>query len=480
MNKKYSIVLFALFLVLACGKNSGNSGGTPVTPPVTGPSDIDYWITTGDQSALLQKQTASLKFGTTANQNATIVIDTTKTYQSIDGYGFCLTDGSAYVLMNMLNQANRTALLKELFGNDDNSIAVSYLRVSIGASDLSAQPYSYDDVPYGQTDMTLTNFNVNANQSDVIAVLKEILAISPTIKILGSPWSAPVWMKTINNSVGGSLKPEYYTVYANYLVKYIQAMKANGITIDAITPQNEPLHDGNNPSMYMAATDEANFVKTALGPAFKAAGLTTKIIVWDHNCDNPGYPITILSDKDAYPFIDGSAFHLYNGDVSALSTVHNAFPNKNLYFTEQWTGANETFSGNLKWHTKNVIIGTMRNWSRNALEWNLASDAGYSPHTAGGCDQCKGALTINNNQTVKRNESYYIIAHASKFVTPSSVRVATDNQGTLYNAAFQRPDGKKVLIVENDDASTQTFNIKFNGKWVTTSLAGGAVGTYVF
>ena len=181
-------------------------------------------------------------------------------------------------------------------------------------------------------------------------------------------------MKDNNSSIGGSLQTQYYDVYAKYFVKYIQQMKAEGITIDAVTPQNEPLNPGNNPSLVMTAAEQTNFIKNNLGPAFQAAGLTTKIITYDHNCDQPDYPIAVLSDPAANAFVNGSAFHLYAGDISALTTVHDAFPDKAVYFTEQYTSSTGDFGGDLKWHLKNVIIGSMRNWSRTALEWNLAND----------------------------------------------------------------------------------------------------------
>jgi glucosylceramidase len=285
-------------------------------------------------------------------------------------------------------------------------------------------------------------------------------------------------MKDNGSSIGGSLQTQYYNAYALYFVKYIQQMQANGITINAITPQNEPLNPGNNPSMVMTAQQEDDFIKSNLGPAFQVAGVSTKIILYDHNCDRPDYPMDILNDATAKQFVDGSAFHLYAGDISALSTVHDAYPDKNVYFTEQWTGSNESFDGDLKWHEKNVIIGTMRNWGKIALEWNLASDASYNPHTPGGCTQCKGAITVNG--TVSRNVSYYILAHASKFVPPGSVRIGSNVTANLYNVAFKTPSGKKVLIVENDDAAASTFNIRFNGQWITTSLPSGAVATYTW
>ena len=434
------------------------------------------WLTRGDQSALLQKQTDILSFGTTANSFPNIDIDSTTAYQSVDGFGYTLTGSSAYLIRRM-GTAESAALLNELFGS--NGIGVSYIRISIGASDLSPAVFSYNDMPTGQTDPTLSNFSLANDTVDLIPVLKQVLQINPNIKIMGSPWSAPVWMKSNGSTIGGSLQPQYYAAYAQYFVKYIQQMQARGVPVHTVTVQNEPEHGGNNPSMVMTAAQQADFVKNHLGPAFQTAGITTRIIVWDHNCDNPNYPITIMNDAAAKAFVDGSAFHLYAGDISALSTVRAAHPDKNLYFTEQWTGANGSFNGDLVWHIKNVIIGSMRNWSRNALEWNLANDPSFGPHTPGGCSECKGAVTISGS-AFSRNVSYYIIAHASKFVPSGSVRISSNLAANLPNVAFKTPAGKKVLIVLNESGTGQGFNIRYKGKWVFTSLAAGAVGTYVW
>jgi glucosylceramidase len=468
------LLLGLLSLQSNCSKDKGSNPGNNNPPPVG--ASLSSWTTNGDKSQLLQKQNDQ-NFGTVSNSYSTIEVDTTQTFQTVDGFGYALTGGSAYVI-NKLSSTDRSSLLQELFGTGSNSNAVSYLRISIGASDLNASVFSYDDMPSGQTDVNLTQFSLSQDTVDLIPVLKQILAVNPNIKILGSPWSPPVWMKNNGSSVGGGLLPQYYDAYAHYFVKYIQQMQAKGITINAITPQNEPLYGGNNPSMVMTADQQASFIKNNLGPAFQSAGITTKIIVYDHNCDKPDYPITVLNDAAARAFVDGSAFHLYAGDISALTTVHNAYPDKNLYFTEQWTGANASFDGDLRWHVKNVIIGTIRNWGKVALEWNLASDPNYSPHTSGGCTECKGAVTIGN--TITRNVSYYIVAHASRFVPPGSVRIASNIPGNLYNVAFRTPAGKKVLIVVNDGTVSTNFNIRFNGQWVTTGLAVGSVGTYVW
>jgi glucosylceramidase len=446
------------------------------TPSVAAPkSDIDFWLTQSDQSALLQKQAIPLVFGQDKNNFSSIVVDTTQVFQTIDGFGFTLTGGSAWVI-NRMNSVEKAQLLQELFS--PQQMGISYLRISIGASDLSEMPYTYNDMPDGQRDVELNNFSLNPDKKDVIPLLKEILRINPTIKILATPWSPPVWMKDTNSFIGGSLRPQYYKTYAQYFVKYIQQMKAEGIDIEAMTPQNEPLHPGNNPSLLMLAEQQLDFIKNHLGPAFQTAQISTKIIIYDHNCDRPDYPISILNDPSVKPYIWGSAFHLYAGDISALSKVHDAHPDKHLYFTEQYTGTDGNFGGDLNWHLKNVIIGSMRNWSKTAFEWNLANDPQFGPHTPGGCTTCKGALTIGT--TVTRNVAYYIIAHASKFVPFGSIRIGSNLLGNIQNVAFQTPAGKKVLIVENSGNTPETFNIQFNGKWASTTLSGGGVATYVW
>jgi glucosylceramidase len=438
----------------------------------------DLWLTNPDGSARFEKQKARLVFGSAKSQNPTIAIDPNTTYQTVDGFGYTLTGGSAMHIVRM-DSISRGILLKDLFTTDGASIGVSYLRVSIGASDLNDRVFSYDDLPPGQIDPEMNKFSLAPDHADVIPVLKAILKIAPDIKIMGSPWSPPVWMKTNHNSIGGSLRPEFHGAYAKYLVKYIQGMNAEGIRIDAITVQNEPLHPGNNPSLLMQAKEQAEFIKNHLGPAFKAAKLDTRIIVYDHNCDRPDYPISILNDAEARQFVDGSAFHLYAGKIGAMSAVHDAHPDKNLYFTEQWIGAPGHLGGDLAWHTRELTIGATRNWSRTVLEWNLAADPRHQPHTPGGCTRCLGAVTIDGN-TVTRNPAYYIIAHASKFVRPGSIRIASNELQSLPNVAFKTPEGRKVLIVLNDDQSPQTFSIRDGDRFATSTLPAGAVGTYVW
>jgi len=482
MKKIVTVLGLSALLLIQYNCSSSDNGGTPAEPGTPqnptnpGVNEVEFYKTTIDQASKLTLQSAVLDFSTVANEYNTIEVSDATTYQTVDGFGYTLTGGSVQVI-NTLSASKKQELLNDLFSA--SGIGVSYLRISIGASDLNDNPFTYDDMPTGQTDTALNNFSV-APDAPVIQMLKDILAINPNIKIVATPWSAPLWMKNNNSFVGGSLQAQYYDEYAHYFVKYIQAMQSEGINITAVTPQNEPLNPYNNPSMVMQATEQANFIANNLGPAFQAAGITTKIIVYDHNCDVPSYPTSILSNSAASQYVDGSAFHLYAGDINVLSSVHNSFPNKNIYFTEQYTSAGGDFGGDLKWHLKNVVIGSMRNWSKNALEWNLAANGAQDPHTEGGCSDCKGAITVTTSSSYTKNVAYFIIAHASKFVPAGSVRIASNVVANLNNVAFKRPDGKIVLIVENDNTAALTFNIKHNGEWVATKLEGGAVGTYVW
>ncbi len=436
--------------------------------------EVAVWLTNPDKSALFERQKEVLRFTGGGAQGPTIDVDDRRRYQQIDGFGYALTGGSAQHLIRMESTA-RAAILRELFGTEGNGIGVSYLRLSIGASDLNDHVFSYDDLPPGETDPQMAGFTLGQDRLDVIPVMKQILAINPAIRVLGSPWSAPAWMKTNEAVKGGQLKPEFYDAYARYFVRYIAAMHAEGIRIDAITIQNEPLNEKNTPSMKMLAPEQAEFIKNHLGPAFHRAGIATKIILYDHNCDVPEYALSILGDPAAAKYVDGSGFHLYGGKIEAMSQVHHAFPGKNLYFTEQMV-----IGSNITNPVQRLIIGATRNWSRNVLLWNLAADPKNQPHTDnGGCTMCQGAITIDGN-AVTRNAAYYTLAHASKLVRPGSVRIESSGPESLPNVAFSTPGGRKVLIVVNRGPAAQEFRIAWRGKAAAASLQPGAVATYTW
>jgi glucosylceramidase len=438
------------------------------------------WLTTPDRANLIAPQASSPHFSSEGGQLPVLTVDDVQHFQTMDGFGFAVTGGSAQLLMRM-GAAQRTALLKELFTTDGDGIGVSYLRVSIGASDMNERVYSYDDLPPGETDVAMAKFNLGPDRADVIPVLKEILAIRPGIKILGSPWSPPEWMKTNDDVKGGELRPEYYGAFAKYFVKYIEAMRAEGIAIDAITVENEPLNPKNTPSMVMFAQEQDTFIAKDLGPAFEKAGIRTKILLYDHNPDVPSYPLSILGDPAASKYVDGTAFHLYGGDASVLTQVHDAYPKKNLYMTEQSVTARRGEGPlGIAEPVRRVMIGATRNWSRNVLLWNLAADPQNGPHTNnGGCTGCSGAITLDGDSATK-NVAFYVLEHFSQFVPPGSVRVASSEMEQLASVAFLTPEGKVVLVASNTGNFAKSFAVKYRGKFFQTALPAESVGTYVW
>lgn len=441
--------------------------------------NASMWLTTADRQTPLAPSEVPLANHGATQPGQVITVDPKHTFQTMDGFGFALTGGSAQLLMRM-DAEKRAAILREVFSPAQDGIGVSYIRLSIGASDMNDHVFSYDDLPEGQTDQTMAHFSVDPDRADVIPVMKQILAINPTIKILASPWSAPLWMKTTGLAQGGVLKPEDFPAYALYLTKYVQAMQAEGIRITTLTIQNEPLNEKNTPSMLMLGEEQDVFVRENLGPAFRTAGLRTGIVLYDHNLDHPLYVLDILRDKAAAQYVDGSAWHLYGGKVDAMTQVHDAFPNKNIYFTEQSTTERNGSTTPIAAPVARVMIGVSRNWSRNILLWNLAADPENGPHTDnGGCAGCRGALTISGND-VSRLLAFYTMAHVSKFVPAQSVRIGSNTSETLPNVAFRTPEGKTVLVVSNPTDKAQSFAIREGSRVWNSSLDRGAAATYVW
>lgn len=471
-------VFFLLLLLLGCGKEEKENQITPGPDiPVIDTPNVLLYLTSPDKSLLLQKVENAI-FPLDQGITTTIQVNMGNTFQEIDGFGFALTGGSSQHISAMGDQA-KNQLLEELFGKQGGQIGISLLRISLGGSDLDSEAYSYNDLPAGSTDIGQEQFSILREQATLIPLLKQIQQINPDLRIMASPWSAPAWMKDNGSTVGGSLKREYFDSYALYLLKYFLDMEASGITIDYLTIQNEPLHAGNNPSMYMTAEDQRDFIKNSLGPLFAANEISTKLVVYDHNADRTDYPILILNDSLARQYVDGSAFHLYAGNIAALSTVKVLHPDKSIYFTEQWYGANGNFQEDLKWHIREVVIGSIRNWSKSVIEWNLSSNPSLEPHTPGGCSECLGAITIAGDQ-VERNAGYYVIGHVSKWVEPGSVRLFSTYTNDLPNVAFLTPSQKVVLLVLNNSDAKRSFNVSQDSIQFSHTLDPGDVSTYIW
>ena len=433
-----------------------------------------------------------------------IIVDGRQTYQEMLGFGFSLTGGSAELLMKM-DASARSRILSELFGQDPGQMDISVVRLTVGASDMNSFVFSYDDMPQGKTDWDLEHFSLSQDLKDVVPVMQEILSIHPDIWVMASPWSAPAWMKEEYDVRGPKLRRECYDVYARYLARYIVEMGKKGIRIDALTIQNEPLNSRNTPSMPWSPEDQKVFIRDCLGPQFEKQGIGTDILLFDHNCDRPDYPLSILEDPKAASYAAGSAFHHYMGDLSAMTHLHEFRPDKDIYFTEQMVvdRSGGPVTRQIAPSVKRMLIDIPRNWSRTSILWNLAADPEANPHTGnGGCPFCFGAVTLDGN-TVTRNLAYYVVAHASAAVPAGSLRIHStdpsdpagflfedeqapgamrymryDRAGVLPNVAFRTPDGRVVLIVANTSSSAQRVKIQYDGRFATVTLPSGAVGTY--
>ena len=476
------LYLITAFVFLSCAGDDDPDNSPLPTNAVTGNANV--WLTMGDQSLLLSPQKPISITTVKSTSLPVITIDSTQLMQEIEGFGAALTGSSAYLMNKKLSAADRNALLNDLF-DLESGIGISYLRMSIGASDFSPVAYTYDDVPSDETDFNLDHFSIAKDEEDVVPVFKEILKIAPDIKILGSSWSPPAWMKTNGNLKGGSLKTEAHDVYARYFVKYLKAYGQHGISIDAVTVQNEPLYNAAPyPCMKMTAEEQLNFIKDHVGPLFQAEGIETKIIIYDHNWDNTNYPISILNDAGASKYVAGSAFHAYGGDVGAMSIVHNAHPDKGLYFTEIGGGDWATdFSVNLQWNMNDIFIGTTKNWSKNVLLWNLALDQDSGPNNSGD-EITRGVVTIHNTSgVVTKNVEYYAIGHMSKFVRPGAFRIessASTYISQLNFVAFMNADGGKVVVLANSGTETKAVTLKHGERQFDYSIPAKAVATVVW
>lgn len=491
MNKK--ITGYSLpGLLLACGWLAGCGGGssamaatptpTPAAPSASGPA-VTAWVTTADRSRLLQRETG-LAFSADAALPTTIDLDATTRYQTMAGFGASMTDASAFLIQNKMSAPQRSALLAELFGRGPTGVGFDFMRLTLGASDFSRSHYTFDDMPVGQTDMALAQFSIEPNRADLLPVLKAALAVNPGLQIMASPWSAPAWMKEGDSLIKGTLKPAMYGVFSEYLMRYVEAFKAEGVPLFALTVQNEPHFEPDDyPGMRLDPAARAALLGQALGPLMAARAPKLKLFDWDHNWDVPSSPLTVLADPVARPFVTGVAWHCYAGDVAVQATVREAYPDKEVWFTEcsggEWAPRwNET----LPWLMHNLIIGSTRNWAKGVLMWNLALDENHGPHL-GGCKDCRGIVTIDSKTgEVSRNVEYYAFAHASKFVRAGAQRIAsTAAVDGLESVAFRNADdGSIALIVSNGSAVTRRFSVRSGTQTFAYDLPRESVGSFTW
>ena len=464
------------------------------------------WVTTPDGQYRMSNL-GQVPFHIGGSKSLTITVDPSRSYQTMDGFGASITDSSAHVLYSLQGKV-RDAAMSDLF-SPTHGDGLSVLRQPMGASDFVAGGfYTYNDLAPGQTDYGMRHFSIGHDQPQILPLLRQALRLNPAIKVIATPWSPPAWMKTNQSLIGGRLidDPRVYDAYARYFVDYVQAYRHAGVPIYAVTVQNEP--QNRNPSGYpgmdLPVAQEAKLIN-ALGPALQAAGLDTKILGYDHNwSEHPGdiastppgetpeteYAADLLTSS-AGRWLAGTAFHCYSGDQTRQTALHDAFPDKGVWFTE-CSGSHgptdppaQVFSDTLKWHARNLVLGVTRNWGMTVVNWNLALDPSGGPHN-GGCDTCSGVITVGPGQTVTRNAEYYTLGHLARFVKPGAVRIASTSFGTtgwngqIMDAAFRNPDGSTALVVHNENDAPRRFAVAQGESSFDYTLPGGALATFTW
>jgi glucosylceramidase len=429
-------------------------------------TSASVWLTTADQSNKLTQQ-AAVTFGS-GGSGSVITVNPNTTYQTIVGFGGSMTDAAAY---NIFNSPSRNTIMSNLFGS--TGIGLSFLRQPIGTADFSRAFYSLDD---GSSDPSLSRFSISKDQAYIIPILQQAKSLDPQLTFMASPWSAPGWMKTSGNMVGGSLSGGDEAVFAQYLTKFVQAYQGQGIPITYLSVANEPQYSpAAYPGMLMSASQESTIVND-LGPDLRSAGVSTKILAWDHNWDVPSYPEQVLASTGSNTA--GVAWHHYAGNASAQTTVHNLYPSKETLETEgSWTSGTN-WGAEINGQGGGTAINSLRNWSSTVTFWNLALNASGGPVIGNGCG-CTAPVTTNGS-SVTYNAEYYILGHFSKFVKPGAVHIDSNVVGTVNNVAFKNPDGTIALVAENTGGSSQTFQVSYGGSSFGYTLPAGAMVTFTW
>lgn len=399
-----------------------------------------------------------------------ISVDTSTGYQPILGIGASFEHSTCWNLMQ-LDPALRQETLERIV-HPGNGIGMNIMRICIGSPDFTPDDfYSYSEPPEGELDLNLDHFSIDKDRAYVLPILKQALEINPGLLFTASPWSPPAWMKTNGSMQGGRMNPEYYGVYADYFVKFIQAYENEGIPIHAVTPQNEPDYPNRHyPTCHWTADEQNEFIRDHLGPAFEEAGLDVEIWCWDHNWHLLEFPRTILNDPVTAGFVDGVGFHLYEGEVEAQTELHQEFPDVPIYFTE---GSTFETGGAIE------IIEILRNWSRSYMAWVIVLDQyqepNNGPHDA--TPTCIERLLADN--TVRYNFDYFMYGHFSKFIQRGARRIdSTEGDRRFANVAFQNPDGSIVAIVANDSDEAVSFELQSGGQAINDTLAPQSLKTY--
>ena len=410
-----------------------------------------------------------------ARGKETITLTQTRSKQPILGFGAALTDAACYVI-HQLPEAERERLLQELFNPDQMGLSVC--RVCIGSSDYARTMYSFDE---GDPDPELARFSIAHDRDYILPVLRRARQINPNLFLFGSPWSPPGWMKDNYSMRGGTIRKKYLGVYANYIVKFLQAYAAEGVNIDAITPQNEvdTDQDSRMPACLLPQEIEVEYVGKYLGPAIEAAGLKTKIWLLDHNYNLWGRAICELDDENVSKYTRSIAWHGYLGKPEWVQKVFAAHPEAEMYWTEggpdivdpkylvDWTKWGKTFGE------------ILNNGLRCITGWNIALDENGKPNI--GPFPCGGVVTVHSGTNeVTRSGQYWAFAHYSRAFRRSANVVQSDGRiEGVYHVAAENPDGSYAAVLTNTGAA-RTVWINQGKSAVEVALPGDSVVTLIW
>jgi glucosylceramidase len=351
--------------------------------------------------------------------------------------------------------------MHEIFSPEEMGLSVC--QTCIGASDYSRSLYSFDDSD--RPDPELKKFSIEHDRAYILPILREARQLNPALFLFSTPWSPPGWMKSGGSMLGGVMLKRFYHNYAEYFKKFLGAYASEGVRIDAVTIQNEldTDQDGNMPACIWGQEYEIQFVRDHLGPILGDAGLNTKIWILNHNYNLWGRAIGELSDVGANSYIDGVAWHGYSGEPAAMTTVHNAFPQKAAYWTEGGSDiiAPDYLTDWTRWAT--TFNGIMRNWARSITAWNLALDENGNPKI--GPFSCGGMITLDSQtHTIKHSGQYWAISHFSKHVRRGAKVFRTDGiagnsergeADPVSHVGFRNPDGTFVVVLANQGSDTR-------------------------
>lgn len=446
----------------------------PATPATTAPKppagNIEVLSTWG---AKRLAQEAPLRWRPAGGSSVeTIVLDPSRKYQEILGFGAAMTDAACYML-NRLAPSARERVFRELFHPSENGFSVC--RVCLGASDYATQVYSFDE---GEPDPEMRRFSIDHDKPYILPMLRQARGANPDLFVLGSPWSPPGWMKTGGSMLGGSMRKQHFAAYAGYFVKTVQAYAAEGVPLNAVTVQNEvdTDQDGKMPACLWGQEYEMEFVARHLGPQFSANRIDTRVWILDHNYNLWGRAIAELDDPQVNRYVDGVAWHGYAGEPVAMSRVHDAHPDKHTYWTEGGPSYNEPRYLTNWSHWASTVTGVLLNWSRCFIAWNMALDEAGKPNI--GPFQCGGVITVDSSRgEIIRSGQYWALAHFSRAIQRGARRIESsgDLPGVSHTACLN-PGGSTVAVLTNADAQREVL-LRLGGMETEVRLPADSVTT---